>query len=303
MIYAAAWLCLLVGCGQAPDPIAATPSDDQRLSVYVVNEPLRALAERIGGADVEVHFPAPPDVDPAHWVPEVETILAYQSADLILLNGAGYAAWTAWAALPRSALVDTSAALGDDLLEASGEAVHRHGPDGEQDHGSLRSTLWLDPTLAAAQARAIAAALSARRPGDADLFERNAKALEVELNALDQRLAGAAAKLNGAPILFSHPVYDYLIARYGLNARSLHWEPHELPTKSALAELDALLQEHPAHALFWEQEPLAETRRLLSLRGVTSIVFDPCGNRCGQDWLAAMNANAARMEAAARSQR
>ena len=47
---------------------------DARLSVYVVNYPLAYFAERIGGDRVDVRFPAPPDVDPAFWQPDVETI-------------------------------------------------------------------------------------------------------------------------------------------------------------------------------------------------------------------------------------
>jgi hypothetical protein len=30
------------------------------------------------------------------------------------------------------------------------------------------------------------------------------------------------------------------------------------------------------------------------------VVFAPCGNRCGDDWLGALQANAARLEAALR---
>ena len=65
----------------------------EKLTVYVVNYPLQFFAERIGGEHVNVVFPAPADVDPAYWMPDTPTIAAYQQADLILLNGAGYARW------------------------------------------------------------------------------------------------------------------------------------------------------------------------------------------------------------------
>ena len=45
-------------------------------------------------------FPATADVGPAFWAPEVETIAAFQAADLILLNGATYAKWLKTASLP-----------------------------------------------------------------------------------------------------------------------------------------------------------------------------------------------------------
>jgi ABC-type Zn uptake system ZnuABC Zn-binding protein ZnuA len=74
--------------------------------VYTVNYPLQYFAERIGGDRVDVRLPAPADVDPAYWSPGAETVAAYQGADLILLNGAGYAQWVQRASLPRAQRVD-----------------------------------------------------------------------------------------------------------------------------------------------------------------------------------------------------
>jgi hypothetical protein len=86
-------------------------SSSAKLTVYVVNYPLKYFAKRIGGEHIEVVFPAPADVDPAYWNPDVDTISAYQQADLIFLNGAGYAKWVDKVSLPRSKLVNTSKKL------------------------------------------------------------------------------------------------------------------------------------------------------------------------------------------------
>ena len=43
----------------------------------------------VGSGDlIDVTYPGPADEDPAFWQPGAEEIAAYQSADLILLNGA-----------------------------------------------------------------------------------------------------------------------------------------------------------------------------------------------------------------------
>ena len=60
-------------------PVTGAP-----LIVYTVNYPLRYFAERIGGRLVDVRFPAPSHLDPALWIPDVETVSAYQGADLFL---------------------------------------------------------------------------------------------------------------------------------------------------------------------------------------------------------------------------
>ena len=80
---------------------------EQPLTIYTVNYPLQYFAQRIAGEHAQVIFPGPADEDPAFWIPGTETIQRYQQADLILLNGAGYARWTKRVSLPRLRSVDT----------------------------------------------------------------------------------------------------------------------------------------------------------------------------------------------------
>ena len=285
----------------SPGDEAPTSESTSRLApirVFTVSRPLATLAERIGGDAVEVTFPAPAHVDPAHWRPPPETIVAYQGADLILQNGAGFAAWTLRASLPRPALVDTSLSFADRLIPLEAEVTHSHGPTGTHSHARAAATVWLDPALALEQARAIERAFAWERPAAApDLAERLV-ALEAELDALDARLAAAFGALGDAPVVFSHPVYQYLARRYELNGRALHWEPDQAPSEAMWSELDTLLAGHSAELMLWEAEPLVDTADALAARGVRSVVFAPGGGG-EQDWLALMSANAERLETAA----
>ena len=85
----------------------------ERLVVYAVNYPLQYFAQRIAVDHVEVVLPVPPDVDPAFWQPDAAAIGDLQRADVILLNGAGYAKWVSRVSLPLRKLVDTSAGFSD----------------------------------------------------------------------------------------------------------------------------------------------------------------------------------------------
>ena len=292
----------LLSCGDTGERAVSPAAEAARegpLSVFVVNYPLRTMAERIGGEHVRVSFPAPADVDPATWIPDGDTLAAYQSADLILRNGAGYARWVSLASLPRASLVDTSAALGDRLVALEGSVTHVHGPAGAHAHEGTAFTTWLDPTLAAEQARAIAQALTRASPQHAESFSRNLAQLEADLHALDERLAAVAGRIGDAPLLFSHPVYQYLIRRYELNARSVHWEPGEPPDETMWTELVALLDAHPARWMIWEGAPLPATARALQVRGVASLVFAPGANTPAEgDFLTLMEANARALEGA-----
>ncbi|NIO41617.1 MAG: zinc ABC transporter solute-binding protein [Burkholderiales bacterium] len=80
------------------------------------------------------------------------------------------------------------------------------------------------------------------------------------------------------PLVASHPVYDYFARRYGLNIRSVLWEPDELPTPMQWSELEAMLKEHPAKRMLWESKPDPASVTRLEAMGVSSLVFDPSAN-------------------------
>jgi len=241
-----------------------------------------------------VSFPAPADVDPAYWSPEPADITAYQQADLILLNGAGYAAWVANVTLPRSRLIDTTIAVRDRLIPIESDVTHTHGPTGDHSHGGTAFTTWLDFDLAAAQATAVADAIVAARSEHEAEFRAAFDGLAADLEALDADLMAVAEALGDQPVVFSHPVYQYLERRYNLQAISVHWEPDELPEEAQWRELQSVLQRHPAKIMIWEAEPLGETRRRLAELGVQSVVFSPGGNRPATgDWLDYMKAGIA----------
>ncbi len=275
------------------------PAEDA-LSVYTVNYPLKYFAERIAGDHASVAFPAPAEGDPAYWMPDEEAIAGYQSADIVLLNGAGYAHWVGKVALSQFRLVDTSAALRDTLIEIADTTTHSHGPTGEHSHeGTLAFTTWLDPALAAQQAAAVGEALARKRPVLADEFLANYEALAGELLALDVEIAAIVAGKEERPVVVSHPVYQYFTRRYGLNAASVHWEPDAPPDAAQWREFEELLERHPAGWMVWEGEPVEAAVEMLAAAGVRSLVFDPCGNTPEEgDFLTVMRTNVENLRAA-----
>ena len=276
-------------------------SAGERLNIYVVNYPLQYFAERITGEHARVVFPAPADVDPAYWMPDAKTISDYQRADLILLNGANYAKWVNKVSLPRFRMVNTSAAFKDQYIEADEILTHSHGAKGEHGHESLAFTTWIDFSLAAEQAKAIAKALSRKKPALKDTFQSNYEELAKELLKLDRDIKEVVSKDQSKPLVVSHPVYDYFARGYGLNIRSVHWEPDEIPTTEQMLELHSILKNHTAKWMIWEGEPLKESVERLKAIGIQSVVFDPCGNAPDQgDFMSVMRQNVENLEAAFR---
>lgn len=275
----------------SPDPVVSSAPEDT-LVIYTDNYPLQYFTEWIGLDHVEVRFPAPPEVDPAEWHPEDEVIAAYQQADLIVLTGAGYAHWTEHAVLPEERILISSASFSDQWIVLPDTITHTHGPEGTHTHDGYAFTVWLDPLFAIAQAAAIRDALSELRPDAWNQFNERFEALARELEKLHQEMETMVQKAPERPLLASHPVYQYLEARYSLHLESVHWEPDEYPEEEEWFALDQLIEQHPAQWMLWEDTPLPGIEQSLLDRGITPIVFNPTAQAIeGMDFLESMRQN------------
>lgn len=279
------------GCSQREEDTAVSSQGEQKPVVYVSNYPLQYFVERVAPW-AEVRFPADVSGDPAYWKPTAEDVSAMQKADVIVLNGASYESWLNNVSLSQGQMVDTSAGLTDRLIPLEGQTTHSHGLEGEHEHSGTAFTLWLDMTLAQAQVQAISADFSARWPKRAAGIEQLAAALMQDLQSLDEEMLSIVGASSGQPVLFSHPVYQYLEKRYGINGKSVHWEPDAMPDGSMWQELKELVDAHPAKWMIWEGDPDPEITTKLAGLGIQSVVFDPCAGKPEQgDFLSVMQKN------------
>lgn len=288
---------VLVALSMLVCPIA---SGQNRPVVYTVNYPLEYFAQRIGGDAVEVVCPAPSGCDPAYWIPTTDLVLGYQSADVILLNGANYAGWLDRVSLPPSRLVNTSATRAAFYAAMGAGQAHTHGPGGKhEEHTGWAFTTWLDFDWARSQADAIIEALIVIAPDSENDFRSNFANLDRELAALDSLAAEIGRQAAGRPLLGSHPVYQYLARRYELNIKSVHWEPGEDPGPAGWRDLQHVRGDHSATIMLWEADPLPDTRTKLTEQGVVSVVLDPCAAPPSEgEFLSTMKGNLSRLKAA-----
>lgn len=293
---------LLASCGKENQAKlnSISPPKSGKPQVYVANYPLKYFAERIGGDLVDVHFPAPGDEDPAFWQPDDTTLAKYQSADLILMNGATYSKWAEKATLPEARITDTSAPFAKDYIQIKTDSTHSHGPGGEHSHAGTAFTTWIDFQQAIQQASAVSEALRALRPqGSVEPMSAAEATLKAELKYLDDRLLAVGRRIANAPLVASHPVYHYFARHYSLNLQSVLWEPETVPDDKAIEELKGILARHPAKWMIWEGEPAKESVAKLEALGIKSLVFDPCGNVPDSgDFMTVMKANVEALEKA-----
>lgn len=293
-------LCLLLAaCSERePAPTAREPL------VYTTFYPTAYFAERIAGGEPKVVCPVPEGADPIFWEPSREVLAAYQSADLVVLNGAGYERWVQHASLAPSRLVDTAAPFRERFLVFE-TVTHSHGAAGAHTHEGIDGHTWMDPQNARIQAGEIERAFAARWPERAAAFAENLRALERDLDALDARFRELAPRLAAARLVATHPAFDYLAQRYGFAVKNLAMDPEAPLDEGELAKLRESLDATRPRILLWESAPLEATaKRLRDELELRSVVFSPCEllsseeRAAGLDYLGAMRAELDRLEAA-----
>lgn len=283
----------------APAEKAAEPAKSSKPQVLVANYPLQYFAQRIAGDAIEAQLLAPKDEDPAFWQPNEAAITAFQAADLILMNGATYSKWADKVTLPESKVVDTSKGFAKNFIAVRDATTHSHGPGGEHSHNGTAFTTWIDFKQASLQVQAVSDALSALVPAAKETIVKNTETLKDELEALDERMSTLSRRLSQSPFVASHPIYHYLARRYGLNLKSVLWEPDTVLDEQHIGDLKALLATHRARWMIWEGEPAKDSVEKLDALGIKSVVFDPCGNVPDSgDFMTVMTANVVALEKA-----
>jgi len=264
---ALALLCVLAACGDEPG--VASPERVGKPVVRTSFYPVTYFTERIAGDLVRVDCPLPADADPIFWHPDADAIRTYQEADLVVLNGAKFEKWALSVSLPENRVVRSADRFPDEWITFEEASAHKHGPSGTtHTHEGVDGHTWMDPVLAKRQAAAIRDALKRLLPESAASLDSRFDALAKDLDALDELFR--ALPTEGRILVATHPAWNYPARRYG-------WKLVNDPDAAGDVRL-------------WEGDPGAE--------GPREVRFSPCEQDDGEDYLAAMRGNLARLRAA-----
>lgn len=292
----AATLACVVGCMKEA-PVTQTPGT--RGGVVTTFYPTTYFASRIAGGLTPVECPLPADEDPATWEPDDAAMKRYQSAALVVVNGASFEEWVPRAPLPRSRVVDTTAGVQEQLLRHEQSVTHSHGMAGEHSHEGIDGHTWLDPMMSMAQAEAIRDAMVAEFPEHAVSFRMNAQALVADLRSLDAELRAMNEAMQAVTVICSHPAYNYLGRRYGWNLVIVALDPEVELTVDAVRELGHAAEKAGRCVVLWES-PTSEAneRAIREEIGAACVLYSPCEHEPESgDFLTVMRANIARLRA------
>lgn len=294
VLLAAAALCASCSeeAGAEPRTARATPL------VCTTFYPVHYFAERIAGDLAEVHCLVPGDEDPLHWRPDDASIQRMQEADLVLLNGADAEKWVFSLSLPTSRTIHTADVFKEDFVLTEG-VTHSHGAGDAHTHHGVNPHTWMDPGNAALQAERVRAGLERALPDHREQLIANHRVLTSDLDALLERFTTLGPQPDGEVLVASQPAYDYLARRLGWRVVNVDLDPTAAPDAKDVAAVRERLGGASTRLVLWEREPVASWSKALAELGLRGVVVTPCESQPGAgepDYLAAMQANANRLQ-------
>lgn len=310
-------LAVLVAAGLTLTGCAAPAAEgEERLEVLASFYPLQYVVEQVGGDLVEVGSLTPPGAEPHDVELSPRQVRAVGEADVVVfLSGFQPAVDDAVAAREPTHLLDAAATAevaehlgtGTDDEEAGEEAGEDEHDDEEtvddgHGHAAQDPHFWLDPTLLAAVAGDVAAAMAEADPENADEYATGAQALQADLTALDADLTEGLAECERDVIVTAHTAFGYLTERYGLEQVGISGlEPDSEPSPARLREIRDVVEQHDVTTVFTESlvnPKVAET--LAADLGLATAVLDPIESQVDEatDYRGAMEQNLTALRAA-----
>ncbi|MBF0502713.1 MAG: zinc ABC transporter substrate-binding protein [Candidatus Riflebacteria bacterium] len=267
--------------------------------------PLAFFASQIAGNHVHVVCYVPENKDPSSWMPDRDTLVKMQKADLILMNGANYELWAKKVSLPPSKTVIATNPFEKELIRFPNAITHSHGPAGMHTHEGIDGHTWLDPINAITEAETVEKALLQHFPSNEADFAKGFSALKKQFTDLDGAFRKSSRDIQGKILLCTHPAYNYIARRYGWTVETHSINPDDRLDPKDLEWIKDSHAKHPFACVLWESQPKPEIEKAIGdATGLRSIVFSPCEllsadeAKAGFDYFKIMDGNLERFEKA-----
>ena len=232
-----ALLVLLSGCAASPNiDIAATT-----LPVYDFT------CRITSGSGLTVERLVTEEVSCLHdYTLTVDQMQAIESAEVVVLSGAGLEEFLEDALDSANAVIDASENV--PLLEGGHHHHHEdEAPAEEEHHHEHDPHIWLSPACAAMQAQNICRGLSQEYPEFAELFEENLALLLSDLQKLEDYGNTQLSDLSTREIITFHDGFAYLADAFGIEIVEAIEE--ESGAEASAKELIHLIEEVRLHAI------------------------------------------------------
>ena len=188
-------------------PNVQVSSSSDKVQVVASFYPILDFVKKVGGDRVEVSSLIPVGIEPHDYEPTIQQIQNAQTADMLVINGAGFEEKWIKNINARSVL-DTSVGLN----------LTRSGLESDQ---SADPHIWLDPILAKQQVENIRDGLIKVDPANSAYYKENANRFISDLGILDKTIKSELSSCEKKDFIAFHNAFSYFSKRYGLTQHSI----------------------------------------------------------------------------------
>jgi periplasmic solute binding protein len=295
------------GCASNTSTTDTTSTAAGTTKVSVAFYPLEYAATKVGGDKVSVTNLTLPGQEPHDLELSPQQIASLEEADLVVyLKGFQPAVDKAVEQSSAKHKLDLSQViqLHPATEDHDHESEEKESEEHDHDHGDTDPHFWLDPTLEAKAAGAVADELSKIDASNKATYEANAKTLTDDLTSLDGEYKSGLANCRVKTIITTHAAFGYLAERYGLEQIGISGiSPNAQPSPARIAKVQEEAKEHGVSTIFFETLTSDEVAQAIAGDlGLKTAVLDPIEGitdaSAGQDYPAVMRANLATLKQA-----
>ncbi len=244
---------------------------DELPYVLVSVAPHQFFVEKIAGSTIDVGLMVPAGASAHTFEPTPKQMMQAAKAAIWFRVGETFedrAIESLKSHYPDLIVVDMRKGL--DLIKSS---CSHHAHQGCHAHADLH--FWLSTKMAKIQAQTIASALIENYPDHKELYLKNLKIFQDELNSLDHEILTILKPIKNRNILVSHPAYAYFCRDYHLTQYSIEFEGRD-PAPQQLTKTLNLSRELQIHTIFVQPQYSNKGARLIANEiGAKVVTLDP----------------------------
>ena len=271
-------LAALAGC--------ATRAPTGRMKVSATIWPLADFSRNVGGDLVDVQSLIPPGANAHTYEPTPSEFVFLNQSKVFVMVGLGLETWATnvinKAGGPGTVIVVTSDAVPKARLIKAGAYNGEQGSPGEP----FDPHIWLDPTIAVYQVKAIRDGFIKADPANAAAYRANAASYVSKLEALDREIMATTSKFKSRDFVALHPGWTYFSRRYGIQqAGAVQEFPEQEPSGKQIADIVKKIKELKIKVIFAEPQISPKAAQVIAqeIPGVKVLFLDPLGDPAKPD--------------------
>ncbi|GAA0718046.1 metal ABC transporter substrate-binding protein [Clostridium malenominatum] len=245
------FLFSLMGCESKK--VSTEKNDSSKINVVVTFNPLRELAEYIGGEKINISTIIPDGTEAHDFELKAKDLANIKNSNIFIYNGFDMENWVdkILDTMDGKTIVVEASKGAEPIMVVESE---HHEDEDDHNHGQYDPHTWLGVTTALVQANNIKDALIKADSANKEYYEENFQKFKKDADALLSEYREKFDSLKNKSFVTSHAAFGYFCRDFGLKQNSVEGVFAEgEPTPKKMAELIDYCKKNNIRAIFVEE--------------------------------------------------